>query len=138
MSLELHASVAAAGNDDAVSKSVHYGHVSKRVRAFAEASVTKTIEALSLAIAAVCTREFGVGRVRVRVEKPKAHLYAEGAGVQITRFGAGSKDHQRESADDSDLIFIRNLAVHTIIGCNPWERVRSDVTPFPSITKSNS
>lgn len=57
--------------------------------------------------------------VKVVVEKPRALLRADAAGITITR---------KRSEDgvvvhgDSDRVFVKNLRLVTIIGVNPWER----------------
>lgn len=57
--------------------------------------------------------------VKVVVEKPRALLRADAAGIAITR--RKEKDG-RVIVEGEDRVFVKNLRLVTIIGVNPWER----------------
>lgn len=61
----------------------------------------------------------GGGWVKVVVEKPRALLRADAAGIAVTR--RREKDG-RVVAEGDDRVFVKNLRLVTIIGINPWER----------------
>lgn len=50
-----------------------------------EGTSYQTVEALATFIARIATVEFGNDQVTVRVEKPNALAFVDGAGVEITR-----------------------------------------------------
>ena len=50
-----------------------------------EASSYETLEALATAIAVTALEEYPIPQLGVRVEKPNALVFVEGAGVQIWR-----------------------------------------------------
>lgn len=74
-----------AGKLDDISKSVNYKTVAKKAIALAESAKRYTVEALASDIAALCLKETGVLKVRVRVEKPGAVRFSESVGVEIER-----------------------------------------------------
>ena len=74
-----------AGELDDISKSVNYKTVAKKAIALAESAKRYTVEALASDIAALCLKETGVLKVRVRVEKPGAVRFSESVGVEIER-----------------------------------------------------
>lgn len=148
ISLSVHTDLSGVGAHDVLTDSLSYGTLSKKVKSFTESTACITVEGLALSIAKYCFGEFAmIQEITVKVEKPKGHLYAEGAGAQITRTRkdmeieeALFKEYEgkinlesgllplswKERMDanvDMDFIFLKNLTIHTIIGCNPWERV---------------
>ncbi|KAJ3112370.1 trifunctional dihydropteroate synthetase [Phlyctochytrium bullatum] len=139
ITLTLHTDIAASGDTDILSASVHYGLVTKAVQKFAETASVRSIEALAVGIIKTCVLDFKLDRVSVRVVKPKGLLHATAAGIEMTRtktdieaLVALQKDspkqnfRKRVAEDDevgSDVIFIEGLTLSTIIGVNAWERV---------------
>jgi dihydroneopterin aldolase/2-amino-4-hydroxy-6-hydroxymethyldihydropteridine diphosphokinase/dihydropteroate synthase/2-amino-4-hydroxy-6-hydroxymethyldihydropteridine diphosphokinase/dihydropteroate synthase len=131
--------VSRSGKDDLLANSVNYGTVTKVVTEFSEKTSYRSIEALALGIARVCVVKFGVSKITVRIEKPRALLHAASAGVEITRTKAQieelielekqlSNQHLPppmpvEDVAGEDRIFIKELDVATIIGVNAWERI---------------
>ncbi|KAI9208723.1 Dihydropteroate synthase-like protein [Polychytrium aggregatum] len=139
--IHLYSSISASGENDQLSKSISYGTISVLVTEFSEKTAYRSVEALAVGIARVCLFECGGTKVTVRVEKPRALLHAECAGVEITRSReyfekldalasegsvspapAPTPKGELDVAGD-DLIFIKNLVLNTIIGIHPWERV---------------
>ncbi len=78
---DLHA---AASSDD-IAMTVNYRTLTKKVIDHVEASARFTVEALAGDVARLCLAEPGVGRVRVRVEKPGALRFARSVAVEIER-----------------------------------------------------
>ena len=89
INLTLEVDTSAAVKSDDVEDSLNYRSLTKEVIRFVEASSFNLVEALAEGVAAVCVRDFGATRVRVRVEKPGALRFAESVGVEIDR---GSED----------------------------------------------
>ncbi|KAJ3075096.1 trifunctional dihydropteroate synthetase, partial [Quaeritorhiza haematococci] len=143
ITLTLHTNIAPSGSTDALSKSISYSTVAKKVQAFSEQSTYRSIEALAIGIVRVCVMDCGAEKVTVRVEKPRALLHAEAAGVELTRSREELEQMMRDEEErrlpttsslkpprpssyepipGTDQIFIRSLTLNTIIGVNPWER----------------
>ena len=87
--LTLFTDLSRAGTTDSIDDTVNYRTVTKEVIAHVEASARFTIEALAADLAALCLRQRGVRRVRVRVEKPGALRFARSVGVEIEREAGG-------------------------------------------------
>ena len=85
VNLELSADISAAGSSDDVAKTVNYRTITKAVIGSIEKSSYFLVEALATEIARLIVVEFGVERVRVRVEKPGAVRFARSVGVEIIR-----------------------------------------------------
>ena len=162
VSLFVYSHVDPAGSNDNLSSTLNYGTLCKKVSSFTESSSFKSMEGLALGIAQVVVLNCGAQRVKVRIEKPKGHLYAEGAGVEIIRsqsqllqekeilstlstlstsastssvppspasslsnqLNTSSITNMNDLNSSGDHIFLRNLTLHAIIGCNVWERVK--------------
>lgn len=156
ISVWLHTDITTAGNTDHVTNSIHYGHVTKGITKLAEKSSFKSLEALAHAILRLCCVHFGAEKTTVKIEQPKALLHAAASGVQFSR------TRQDFQGDDQiietlgsvsqlgyeDLVFVKDLKLHTIIGVNPWEREEKQVVVinlaiypsdllFPSSKNSN-
>jgi dihydroneopterin aldolase/2-amino-4-hydroxy-6-hydroxymethyldihydropteridine diphosphokinase/dihydropteroate synthase len=122
LSLWLKTSVALAGSTDHLPYSIHYGTVCKSVTALVEGSGTtfRGIEHLAEEVAALLLGpEVRADWVRVVIEKPRALLRADAAGIEITR--SRGRDGGVEG-EGEDKVFVNNLRLVTIIGVNPWER----------------
>ncbi len=85
INLRLYTDTRPAGESDEIEKALNYRTVTKRVIALAESSRFFLVEALAEAIARLCIQEFGVPKVRVRVEKPGALRFARSVSVTIER-----------------------------------------------------
>jgi FolB domain-containing protein len=97
--------------DPADQMELNYSTVAKQVIEFTSKSKYKSMLELAVAIADLCLQK--TDWVKVRLEKPKALLHADAAGVFITR---PAKDRE------PDQLYIKNLQVNAILGINPWER----------------
>lgn len=115
LSLTLKSPVALAGSKDHLPHSIHYGTVTKEVTKYVEATNFESLEALGEGVADLAMSEnCGAENVEISVNKPRASLRAEAAGIFLTR----GKGMRNENID----VFIRNLRGSTTIGVNPWER----------------
>lgn len=85
INVTLFTSTKNAGQSDDINDTVSYSVVSKKVRACAETAQRFTVEALAEDIAKICLGESGIKKVLVRVEKPRAVLFANSVGVEIER-----------------------------------------------------
>ncbi|KAJ3033213.1 trifunctional dihydropteroate synthetase [Rhizophlyctis rosea] len=71
--------------EDHVPKMHNYRTITRTVSKYVEESNYKTVEAFALSIAKLMICSCHVPKVTVRVEKPSALVFAQGAGVEITR-----------------------------------------------------
>ena len=85
INLDVYLDTSVAARSDDVTDSLNYRSLTKAIMAFVDGSSFHLVEALADGIAAVCLRDFGADRVRVRVEKPGALRFAESVGVEIVR-----------------------------------------------------
>jgi FolB domain-containing protein len=83
--LSLFADLRRAGKSDDLQDTVNYRSIAKAVIEHVESARRFTVEALAEDVAALCLREAGVRRVRVRLEKPGAIRFARSVGVEIER-----------------------------------------------------
>ena len=74
-----------AGRSDDIAHAINYRSVAKRVIQMAESSRFFLVERLAEEVARICVVEFGVPKVRVRVEKPGAVRFSRSVGVTIER-----------------------------------------------------
>ncbi len=88
VNLELTVDVRAAAASDDIGQAINYRSVCKRVIEHVESSQPFLVERLASDIASLVLAEFGVSRVRVRVEKPGALRFARSVGVEIERTAA--------------------------------------------------
>jgi dihydroneopterin aldolase / 2-amino-4-hydroxy-6-hydroxymethyldihydropteridine diphosphokinase / dihydropteroate synthase len=144
----LYTDITPAGDSDHVTKSIHYGHVTKAVTKVAEETTFRSFEELAHAIVKVGIIKFGAVKATVKVEQPRALLHAASAGVEVTRTSADLADlaatleKQEKSGGASvsletvgdvsgfgydDVVFVKDLKLSTIIGVNPWEREEKQV-----------
>ena len=85
VNLELFVDTRTAAASDDIEHAVNYRSVCKRVIEHVEGSAPLLVERLATDIARLVLAEFGVERVRVRVEKPGALRFARSVGVEIER-----------------------------------------------------
>jgi dihydroneopterin aldolase/2-amino-4-hydroxy-6-hydroxymethyldihydropteridine diphosphokinase/dihydropteroate synthase/2-amino-4-hydroxy-6-hydroxymethyldihydropteridine diphosphokinase/dihydropteroate synthase len=145
----LYTDITPAGDSDHVTKSIHYGHVTKAVTKVAEETTFRSFEDLAHAIVKVGILKFGAVKATVKVEQPRALLHAASAGVEVTRTNADlaslaeSLENKEKNGDASnisfettgdvsgfgyeDVVFVKDLKLSTIIGVNPWEREEKQV-----------
>ncbi|ORX58203.1 Dihydropteroate synthase [Hesseltinella vesiculosa] len=144
ISVWLYTDITAAGDTDHVTNSIHYGHVTKGITKLAETNTYQSLEALAHAVVKLCCVHFGAERTMVKVEQPKALLHAAASGIQLSRT---RQDFSDEAVTDTlgdvsklgyeDMLFVKDLKLHTIIGVNPWEREEKQIvivnlTIYPS------
>ena len=131
LSLYLKTSVALAGSTDHLPYSIHYGHVCKSVTNLVTTSTFSSLEHLAESIARLALGEELHGEwVQVIVEKPRALLRADAAGISIVRRKKKVDDTGFQTfvggveveAGREDRVFIKGLRLVTVIGVNPWER----------------
>jgi dihydropteroate synthase/2-amino-4-hydroxy-6-hydroxymethyldihydropteridine diphosphokinase len=143
ISVALYTDVAAAGDTDHVTKTIHYGHVTKAITKLAETQHFATLESLAHAVVHLGCVQFGAAKAEVVVEQPKALLHAAASGVKLTRTREDFQDGVVETTGEvsglgiEDEIFVKDLRLHTIVGVNPWEReekqvVVINITVYPS------
>jgi FolB domain-containing protein len=85
INVSLFADLGNAGASDAIEDSVNYKTITKKIIRHVEQSERFTVEALAQDIVAICLKETGVLKARVRVEKPGALRFARSVGVEIER-----------------------------------------------------
>jgi FolB domain-containing protein len=85
VNVEMWVDTRAAGATDDLAQSVNYRSVAKRLIAHIEAGKPLLVEKLAADLARIVLEEFGVARVRLRVEKPGALRFARSVGVEIER-----------------------------------------------------
>ncbi|ORX86393.1 Dihydropteroate synthase [Basidiobolus meristosporus CBS 931.73] len=130
LNIVLFTNVSNAGDHDNLTTSIHYGHLCKGVQKFAKESKHRSMEAFANGIARICLYDFNAAIANIKVEKPRALLNADSAGVEITRVKSDFEDLSEEERLQvteafnlpNDTIFVKNLRLSAIIGCNPWER----------------
>ena len=84
--------------EDHVPKMHNYRTITRIVSKYVEESNYKTVEAFALSVAKLMIITCHVPKVTVRVEKPSALVFAQGAGVEITRDRADFGLAEREEA----------------------------------------
>ncbi len=85
VNIEIEADLRKAGISDKLEHSISYSTVAKNVIVHVESAKRLTVEALAEDIAAICLKEPGALKARVRVEKPGAVRSAQSVGVEIER-----------------------------------------------------
>lgn len=86
--LEMSTDVARAARTDAIADALDYKAVAKAVIEFVENSRFQLVETLAERVAELIIRQFGVARVRLRVNKRGAIRGARDVGVVIERTGS--------------------------------------------------
>lgn len=77
--------VVPAPHVDVVTRPQNYRTIVRSITNYVEKSSYKTVESLATSIAKVAIRENRVERIRVRVDKPSAIMFADAAGVEVDR-----------------------------------------------------
>ena len=83
--MEMSGDCVRAAASDAVCDTLDYKALGKRVIAFVEASEFRLVETLAHRLAETVMAEFGIGWLRLRVDKEGALRGARGVGVVIER-----------------------------------------------------
>ena len=83
--LEMNCDCTRAAETDSVSDTLDYKAIGKRVIAFVEASEFHLVETLAHRLAETLVAEFGIGWLRLKVDKEGALRGARGVGVIIER-----------------------------------------------------
>ena len=73
------------GASDRIEDALNYRDVAKQILTLGESSSFFLVERLAEEIARLCIREFGVPKVKVKVEKPDAIRHSKSVGVTIER-----------------------------------------------------
>lgn len=119
LSLWLKTSVALAGSTDHLPYSIHYGTVCKSISVAVENGAFRDLEHLAEDVALLALGPSLNGEwVKVLIEKPRALLRADAAGISIVR----RRDGATVKKEGEDRMFVKDLRLATIIGVNPWER----------------
>lgn len=101
--------------------SIHYGLVCKAVTQLVESGGHKfrSLEHLAEDVAQLALGQLTGEWVKIMIEKPRALLRADAAGIEIVRKKVAGAVMEVEG---KDRVFIKNLRCVTILGVNPWER----------------
>ena len=83
--LDMDWDIRPAARDDDLEKAVDWKAVTKAVLDLVGPSTFELVETLAERIAGMVISEFGVPRIRVRVQKPGAVRYSSTVGVEIVR-----------------------------------------------------
>lgn len=115
VSLRLKTSIAIAGENDDVLKTIDYGKVYKAVVDSMDGSKHPNLDAFTREAAYVALNTVGEHCFHATVVLPNALLQAGGVGFEI---------QVSENADipDSTALFVKDLKLPCVIGVNPHER----------------
>ena len=95
INLELDVDTRAAASSDDIADAVNYRTVCKRIIEHVESATPFLVERLAADVAHIVLSEFGVEKVRVRIEKPGALRFARSVGIEIER----TRDDAERSGD---------------------------------------
>ena len=102
-----------SGNDTADSRPLpypfHYRTVARVVQEFAERTRFQTVEALATHVARVIIQQCHHHRVTVQLRKPSALLFAEAAGIELTRTSHDFPD----PSDEEEHVVVEEVATST-------------------------
>lgn len=85
INITMYADIRQAAASDQIEDAVNYRTITKRIIEHVEGSADFLVEKLVADIASIILGEFGVEKVRVRVEKPGALRFAQSVGIEIER-----------------------------------------------------
>ncbi|KAJ3114863.1 trifunctional dihydropteroate synthetase, partial [Physocladia obscura] len=148
---DIAGSVASVGDGLSSAHTVSYGDIQTVIRDFVRVNSYRTLEALAMGIAHQLYVKCELKALKtdaglsIKIEKPKALLFADSVGIEITRTRQeleeldellSAQNANISTPFDSpfllepydhhagkDSIFIRQLSLSTIIGINPHERI---------------
>ena len=93
---------------DVVTRPQNYRTIVRSISSHVEKSNYKTVESLATSIAMVAIGENRVERIRVRVDKPSAIMFADAAGVEVDR----DRDFFEREAGASDNVNDLSSSIH--------------------------
>jgi len=85
LDIEMAGDIARAAASDSIEDTLDYKAISKRLQQFVSESRFELVETLAERCAAILREEFGVGWVRLKLDKVGAVSGAQGVGVIIER-----------------------------------------------------
>lgn len=85
LDIEMSGDIARAAASDKIEDTLDYKAISKRLKQFVSESRFELVETLAERCAAIIREEFGVGWVRLKLDKVGAVSGAQGVGVIIER-----------------------------------------------------
>ncbi|HEX7026218.1 MAG TPA: 2-amino-4-hydroxy-6-hydroxymethyldihydropteridine diphosphokinase [Gammaproteobacteria bacterium] len=85
LDIEMDRDIRPASASDAIEDTLNYKEVAKRLIAYVQNSRFELIESLIERVAEIILYEFGIVRVKVRLNKPGAVRYSRNVGVEIVR-----------------------------------------------------
>lgn len=98
-------------------QSLNYHLITQRISRFIENSNYKTIEMMANDVCDLILSQFKIEKVRLKIEKPSALMFADTSGVQITR------TRNKPLIDEENLEAGEHIA-YLAIGTNLGDRVR--------------
>ncbi|PWN54351.1 Dihydropteroate synthase [Violaceomyces palustris] len=114
-----------SGVADVVNRPHNYRTIVRSISDYVEASSYKTVESLATSIARVAIMQNRVERIKVRVDKPSAIMYADSAGVEVDRsrsfFEEEANEHVREPETKASSVHTPSSQLPT-----PVSRAASD------------
>lgn len=155
--VQIHTDISKAGQADHLPHSIHYGILTTELEKHCAGERYRSLEALAEGLAKVCIFTCRAPRVTLRVQKPRALLHADSAGVQIIRTASDFVTAEGKNAEEiyapqskgttaataeqqaslrlsessywaeNDRVFVKDLCISTILGVNPWERVDKQI-----------
>ncbi|KAJ7366774.1 hypothetical protein DFH08DRAFT_929537 [Mycena albidolilacea] len=115
VSIQVEASLAAAGVSDDVADSIHYGNLTKDVVRAVQDATFPNLFALAESIASLALNmDDRVSAANIRAHAMNQFLHAESLAVEIRR--------SRTTSDAHNLCLIHDLRANILIGVNPPER----------------
>ncbi|CAG8510292.1 44566_t:CDS:2 [Gigaspora margarita] len=84
-----------SSQNDNVTKPHNYRTIVRTISKYVEESTYQTVEAFATTVARIAITQCHVNKVIVRVEKPSALVFAESAGIEITRCQSDFADETR-------------------------------------------
>ncbi|KAI9138925.1 Dihydropteroate synthase-like protein [Paraphysoderma sedebokerense] len=134
LNLTIYHSLTQAAKTDSIAGSIDYAAVTDNIVELSDSAMYTSLEEFAEAVAILCIGNYGVQRVKVRVETDKGALFAGKVYVEVTRCCDLEKPMKR-CADTNDVICLRDLTVPAIIGLLPFERLEkqqiiSNITLF--------
>jgi 2-amino-4-hydroxy-6-hydroxymethyldihydropteridine diphosphokinase len=85
LDIEMQSDIRRAAATDTIEDTLNYKEVAKRLIAYVQNSRFELIETLVERVAEIILYEFGIARVKVKLNKPGAVRYSRNVGVEITR-----------------------------------------------------
>ncbi|KAI8147624.1 Dihydropteroate synthase-like protein [Fennellomyces sp. T-0311] len=96
---------------DESSKSYHLRTLVRTLTRYIESSGYKTVEAFAVALARIAIEKCHVNKIRVRIEKPSAILFADASGIEVTRDRAWLKQVLEQEKAANKVFAHHNVVV---------------------------